>query len=250
MDKIVSQLIALLDQAFEAELAFVANLTDEQRHTVGNLDRWAYKDLLAHIAAWNAHEVDLLQAGVRRENPQLSNSLDEINAEIFEEHRGWSWEQVIRLLNDAHREMAAALAGLSAADLTDAERFPWTRGQPLLHRVAFTSYYHPLSHLARRLWDDGEREAGAQLEETTSLNMASLDESDHWQAVQRYNLGCFYALSDQQQAAMELVYQALVLAPDLVQWARQDEELASLRDDPAFIALTGSQDNENPDRAP
>ena len=147
----------------------------------------------------------------------------------------------MRQLDDAHRDLAAALVGLSDSDLTDPSRFPWTRGQPLLHRLAFTVYFHSLSHLARLLWDSGEHAAGAQLAETISLNMASLDESENWQGVQRYNLACFYALSGQRQAALELLRQSLALRPEIVGWARQDTELASLWEDPAFLGMTAGR---------
>ena len=238
MKKLQPHLNNLFDQAYEAELAFIANLTAEQRMAGGAPQHWSYKDTLAHIAAWNAHDTWKMQADSQGENQQLSGDIDEINAGIYAEHQQWSWEQVMRLLDDAHRDLAAALVDLSDSDLTDPNRFPWTRGQPLLHRLAFTVYFHALSHLARLLWDSGEHAAGAQLAETISLNMASLDESESWQGVQRYNLACFYALSGQPQAALELLRQSLALRPEIAGWARQDSELASLWEDPAFLEMT------------
>ena len=240
MENLQSHLIYLFDQAYEAELAFVANLTAEQRMAEGAPSHWSYKDTLAHIAAWNAQDVWKMHADSQGENQQLSGDIDEINAGIYAEHQQWSWEQVMRQLDDAHRDLAAALVELSDSDLTDPSRFPWTRGQPLLHRLAFTVYFHALSHLARLLWDSGEHAAGAQLAETISLNMASLDESESWQGVQRYNLACFYALSGQPQAALELLRQSLALRPEIAGWARQDSELASLWEDPAFLKMTAS----------
>jgi len=238
MENLQSHLINLFDQAYEAELAFVANLTDEQRMANGAPDHWSHKDTLAHIAAWNAHEVWKMQSAAQGETQQLSGDVDEINAGIYAEHVLWAWDQVMGLLADAQRDLAAALVHLSDSDLTDPERFSWTSHQSLLHRLAFTAYFHALSHLARLLWDSGEHTAGAQLAETISLNMASLDESQSWQGVQRYNLACFYALSGQRQAALELVRQALALRPDLAGWARQDTELASLWEDLTFVEVT------------
>jgi hypothetical protein len=240
MENLQSHLSYLFDQAYEAELAFIANLTAEQRMADSAPDRWSHKDTLAHIAAWNAHEVWKMQAASQGETQPLSSDIDEINAGIYAQHQKWNWEQVMQLLDDARRDLAATLVDLSETDLTDPSRFPWTRGQPLLHRLAFTTYFHALSHIARLLWDSGEHAAGAQLAETTSLNMASLDESESWQGVQRYNLACFYALSGQRQAALDLVRQSLALRPDMARWARQDTELASLWEDPAFVEMTAS----------
>jgi hypothetical protein len=238
MENLQSQLKTLFDQAYEAELAFIANLTVEQRMADSAPDHWSHKDTLAHIAAWNAHEVWQMHAASQGETQPLSGDIDEINAGIYAEHQMWNWEQVMQLLDDARRDLAAALVGLSDSDLTDPNRFAWTRRQSLLHRLAFTVYFHALSHIARLLWDSGEHAAGAQLAETISLNMASLDESDDWQGVQRYNLACFYALSGQRQAALDLVRQSLALRPAMAGWARQDTELASLWEDPAFVEMT------------
>jgi hypothetical protein len=227
----------LLDQAYEAELAFVANLSEDQLQAEGLPDRWAPKDFLAHIAAWNAHEVDEMAAATRGETLGESSELNDINAVIFEEHRGWSWTQVMQLLDKAYTEMSAALAGLSPNDLTDPQRYAWTHGQPLIQRLAFTAYSHPLTHLSYVLMDSGERQAAIQMAEMVSHQIASLDDSDGWQGVRLYNLACFYAITGDPQHALELLRQALPLRPDLTAWAKEDNELASLWDDPEFKTL-------------
>jgi hypothetical protein len=50
-----------------------------------------------------------------------------------------------------------------------------------------------------------------------------------------YNLACFEALAGRREAALEHLRAAVELAPDEVRrWAADDEDLHSLRDDPAF----------------
>jgi hypothetical protein len=240
MEGLKLQLHSMLDQAYEAELAYVAGLTDEQRQAEGQFGAWSPKDTLAHIAAWNEYEVGVLQAGSGNEPPHFSGGIDEINAGIYEEHQAWSWDEIMRLLDQSQEGLAAGLARLADDDLADPQRYEWTNGQPLGQRLAFTAYFHPLSHLARLLWDAGETQAAATLAEQTCLVMAALDDSDRWQGVQRYNLACFYALSGELPTALDLVRTALALHPDLAEWARQDEELAALWPDPEFQALTGT----------
>jgi tetratricopeptide (TPR) repeat protein len=50
-----------------------------------------------------------------------------------------------------------------------------------------------------------------------------------------YNLACFEALAGRREAAIEHLRAAAAIAPDDVRrWAARDEDLDSLRDDPAF----------------
>lgn len=53
----------------------------------------------------------------------------------------------------------------------------------------------------------------------------------------RYNLACLEALSGERELALTHLEQALADDPKLRGWASQDEDLASLRDDPAFRGL-------------
>jgi hypothetical protein len=231
------QLLRLLDLAYEAELAFVANLSNDQLQAEGQPDRWAPKDFLAHIAAWNAREVDEMEAASRGETLGESDELNDINAGIFEGHRGWSWTQIMQLLEQAHLGMSAAVTGLSTGDLTDPQRFAWTHGQPLIQRLAFTAYSHALTHLSYVLWDSGERQAAVQMSELIASQMSALIDSERWQANQLYNLACFYAMTGDPQRALELLRVAFPMHSDLATFAQEDNELASLWDDPQFKSL-------------
>ena len=52
-----------------------------------------------------------------------------------------------------------------------------------------------------------------------------------------YNLACLEAIQGHSDAALASLRRAVELAPDAARWARDDEDLASLRDDPEFRAL-------------
>ena len=52
-----------------------------------------------------------------------------------------------------------------------------------------------------------------------------------------YNLACFYATTGQPDKALPLLPEALRLRPDLVEWSKEDSDLDTLRDMPAFQAL-------------
>jgi hypothetical protein len=53
-----------------------------------------------------------------------------------------------------------------------------------------------------------------------------------------YNLACLEAVRGDRSAALTALRRALELRPEVAQWAADDEDLVSLRDDPEFRALT------------
>jgi len=57
-----------------------------------------------------------------------------------------------------------------------------------------------------------------------------------------YHLGYYEALSGNREAALEHLRVVLAERPELWKWAREDEDYASLRDDPEFLAVTREPD--------
>jgi quercetin dioxygenase-like cupin family protein len=55
-----------------------------------------------------------------------------------------------------------------------------------------------------------------------------------------YNLACLEALAGNREQALASLRRAFELRPELSEWTRADDDLASLRDDPEFQALAGS----------
>ena len=88
----------------------------------------------------------------------------------------------------------------------------------------YADYYRRRGDLAR----------ATQLYEASVAAVADWPE---WYGSARYNLACFYALSGQTDKAIAELREALQLRPDLLEWSKQDTDLASLRDDPAYQAL-------------
>ena len=75
----------------------------------------------------------------------------------------------------------------------------------------------------------GERERGNEVMRT---NVAR--HPDAWQG--HYHLACFAALDGDGEAALAHLARAVELDPAAARWAADDEDLASIRDDPLFPA--------------
>ena len=57
----------------------------------------------------------------------------------------------------------------------------------------------------------------------------------------RYNLACHYALAGEKERAIAGLGAALASNPGLAEWSQQDPDLASIRDEPGYLALYEGQ---------
>jgi tetratricopeptide (TPR) repeat protein len=83
----------------------------------------------------------------------------------------------------------------------------------------------------------GDKEYATELQEKTAKLLSELDESQSWQGTVRYNLACHYALAGETETAIEKLREALELNPELTEWSKEDADLASIREEPGYIAL-------------
>jgi tetratricopeptide (TPR) repeat protein len=231
---------AILDliQLGDAEMHRFANiLTEAERAEVGRPDHWAPKDILAHMAAWKLHNAEIIAAGQRREPPPEETGYQDVNAELFEKYRHYTWDEVLALLDQAQREMLAQVQPLTEEDLTDLERFPSSEGRPLWLRITANSYQHPLAHLGECYIQRGDREYATQLRETEARLVSALDEDPILKGTALYNLACHYALMGEKDKAYENLEKSLQLYPRLKDWAPQDTDLVSIHAEERFKSL-------------
>jgi tetratricopeptide (TPR) repeat protein len=103
---------------------------------------------------------------------------------------------------------------------------PYTAGEPGQDVVEPHTEDPKLAH--QELYFDPER-----ARRILSEGLETYPES----ASPHYNLACLEAIQGHSDAALASLRRAVELAPDAARWARDDEDLASLRDDPEFRAL-------------
>lgn len=114
LDKIQSSHASLLEK--------IRGLSDDQLTRPGS-SGWSIKDHLAHLAAWEAGMVALLQHKPRLQAMGLDSSVswssgtDEINDRVHQRHAGLSLSEVLQLFDDTHRQMLQVLETLTEEDL-------------------------------------------------------------------------------------------------------------------------------------
>jgi tetratricopeptide (TPR) repeat protein len=236
--EIKNRLVDLLQRAQEEERALVVSLSDSGRSAIGTPERWSAKDVVAHLAEWRARTAANLAAARRGEPVSSYDDIDAANAETFQRYRDWPWRDVLGKSESSHSQLIERVQGMTEDELADTQFLPWQHGRPLWRVIAGNEYAHPISHLAICYAEHGDADRATLLQETAAQLLAPLDDSPGWQGTIRYNLACHYALIGMKEQAIARLTEALRLYPDLAEWARQDTDLASIREEPAFQKLT------------
>jgi uncharacterized damage-inducible protein DinB/predicted RNase H-like HicB family nuclease len=89
-------------------------------------EAWTAKDLLAHVAAWDAANVERLElilAG--REQDIVGVDLDERNAALYAERRDWPLQRALDACTQARADFLAALVRLSDAEMHRSRHLSW-----------------------------------------------------------------------------------------------------------------------------
>jgi hypothetical protein len=231
------QLFDLIERAYQEKLAFVESLTLEQRAMVGTSEQWSPKDFLAHTLVWEERFVDNHQAALQGVPLPLYGDTDPANDEIFQAHRDMPWEEVRRKVDDVHQKVTAWLQVQTEDDLTDPARFPWANNRALWGRLMGNSVIHPLLHLAELYATYGHVDQATEMQESFVPPLLALSDAPAWRSTTLYNLACYYALAGMKQKAIAQLGEAFQIDSSLVEWSKEDADLNSLRDDPAYQAL-------------
>jgi tetratricopeptide (TPR) repeat protein len=229
--------IDLFGRAQSDQRELLAALSDHERATIGTADRWSVKDVVLHIAFWKNRQAERLAAAARGETPVEPEHYEQINARVFEEWRERPWHAVI---DESERVFDALVAQVRAFDpdaLVDPNRYEWQNGRSLLSSSVGNGFWHPESHIAQCYIDRGDLPRATRMQEDLTEQLGLYGDQLAPRGEALYNLACFYAISGQADQALALLPEALRLQPDLVAWSKEDADLISLRDLPAYQAL-------------
>ena len=158
--ELITHILDLLDQAFREEQAFVATLSDEERAVLGSPDRWSAKDTLIHIAIWKEWLVENLESIGWGEPSHILENIDQLNLEIFEEHRYDSWEEAIERSECASRSLIQRIQTVKVNDLTQTQLLSWQGDRPLWKLIVDSGYIHPIFHLSQHYAEYGVEHGG------------------------------------------------------------------------------------------
>ena len=230
-------LTRLFNQTDLAEQEYIDCLTPVERQDCGKLDCWAPKETLAHMAIWPERLAKNINAALHGGELQHYDNYLELNDQDFEADRLRSWDGCLQNAVNSRATLRELFDTMSEDDLRRLDVLPWQEGRPLWKLFVGNIVDHRVSHLCMLYNVRGDREKAMHLQEQTSQALAGLDPDPLWQGNVRYNLACVYALSGLKDKALPVLEEAFELNPALLDWSKQDSDLNSLRQEPAFLAL-------------
>lgn len=148
-----AELLAAVHGADSALHAAYAGVERTKMEEPGVNDGWSIKDEIAHLAFWNQTLVARLEGAAAGTDPDpavFPNSKEEIdawNARRFAESKTLPLDDVLSEYRDTFSAVIAGVEALPEAELFDANRFAWTKGEPLERSVAGEIYEHYPEHV-------------------------------------------------------------------------------------------------------
>ncbi len=135
----------------------ISGLADEEMQQPGAAGEWSVKDIISHLGRWEAEMVRMLwqiQQGQKPDTEHFSGrQVDEINAEWSREMKSRPLAQALSDYKAVRTQTIKRLQAFSDQDLSDPDRYPALRGQPLENWIVGDSSDHQAEHAAQiREW--------------------------------------------------------------------------------------------------
>ncbi len=143
----------LLEKVFTSRREFealLAQFSAEQMLQATLPGGWTAKDALAHIAWWERRAHVVVSAVSQGREPEYSldeGDVDKRNRQTYEEHRLRPLTEVRHEEAEAYLALVALAESLSDDDLSNPDKFAWTKGKPLNVLVVWNTFGHYDEHL-------------------------------------------------------------------------------------------------------
>ena len=128
-----SELVDRLRRSRHALLSSLQDLTAEDLLKPNAVNHWSLRELLAHLASWDAEVVRVVQAIAMQEDPKFAYSISTYNdfatwnAEQIAIRQHQTLEQTLRDLDTARSDLMQALDGMTDPVLRRVKKTPWGR---------------------------------------------------------------------------------------------------------------------------
>jgi len=234
-DQLKAALMALL-KLIKNEIAnFEQGLTEKQKEEKGSLEKWSAKDVLSHLVFWGNHfnsQAEKAKSGDKV--PLAGDYFDQVNDGVLIEHMEQAFSEALIELEKSFQESIEILKSFSADELIDKTKFEYLNGRTLVDNALGTLGWHITHHISDFYVKGGRTEKAIALQEKYTIKLRDFPT---WEANAIYNLACFFAQYGIKEKAIINLKSAFNIRPDLIEWAKSDNDLDTLRNDLDFKAL-------------
>ncbi|GAB4500044.1 MAG: hypothetical protein OHK0052_15900 [Anaerolineales bacterium] len=156
------QLMQQLEESRENFLELLEDLPDEALLQTGVCGNWSIRDVLYHLARWEAELISLLWQTRQGGTPSTVHFGKLTDAQI---NAQWEKEgaerSLARILDDFHSVRAQTLRRIEAfseRDLTNPQRYAWLNNRPLYQWILESTVEHETEHGEQiRAWKATQR---------------------------------------------------------------------------------------------
>ncbi len=148
-----AQLIQQMKEARAALEAVIASIPETRMTEGGVVEGWSVKDMLAHLAVWQARTVTMLFQAERGQKPSLGVSSDSandwanVNAKDYQEQKDRPLDRVLADFRGVHGQMLKRLEQWKDdAALFDRKRYPSLNGDSLANYIYGNGPEHDDEH--------------------------------------------------------------------------------------------------------
>lgn len=231
-----TQLNELLEYARGKTEKFFAALPQAEREADGTWEKWAPKDVLAHLTFWQNASVDALNT--LDQAPPEQEPFEERNRKNYLHYEKRPYAEIYADYKDTLEMILSRVRALNDVELTEPDHFPrLVNGASVQSNVLGNAYSHTFTHLAELVAKRTDAATGLKLQEHATFKLLEFDASPRAKGVALYNLACAYALAQDSARTVELLRESFPLRPDLLEYSKQDTDFDAVRDRPEFQAL-------------
>lgn len=163
-----AELLDWLQEEYRQWEAFLDQIGPARMEQPGVNGDWSMKDIVAHLTGWQPRLINSLQAAARGEPeppppwPMHLQTEDEINAWIYETHRGRSVREVLVESRQVFQQLLAVIEGLPE----DVRIEQLHEGERVFHLVWLGGQRFPVGEFFYHFHDDHEPDIRAWLART------------------------------------------------------------------------------------
>jgi hypothetical protein len=133
------------------ELAQIVDRISDDRLREPAMGDWNGKDIIAHMAWWHDHSVQVIE-GLRAgrqpyDETDPANTTDTLNERVHREHLDDPPEVTRVAFNQSFDRLLAAIKPLTDNDLFGADRWPWLGDEALVEMLLWDTSRHYEAHV-------------------------------------------------------------------------------------------------------
>lgn len=215
--------------------SFTNELSDSQKAQKGSLRKWSAKDVFSHLVFWGNHFNSCLNNSRNGEKiPQAGDYEDQVNDGVLFEHMDQPFSKAQEEFNQSFRKSVELLTAFSADELNDKDIYPYLNGRTIINQAIGTFGWHIMYHISDFYLKEGQMDKAIDIQEKYTEQLRAFPD---WEGNATYNLACFYSQIGEKMKALSNLKNAFTNNPDLIEWAKKDTDLDSLRGEEEFKVL-------------